>query len=315
MSEMRDSPSRRLYSEWTCRCTNSVTTLPSLHGNEYAGHGCTGRAEGAPRRGAHSGRGAAIPPTTKSEIFRDPLGRRQTGAQQLFFRADFVRGGDERFGRAAGVRNVHRIEQHGTAAAIASLPPSDSTRLNATSGSRSFESTANAVKIERAGDRRDVVAKPAQRGDDRRARRIVVFGELGRVFGGAVVEKCDAHGVSDCGLRIADCGLRSSNPQSAIRNPQFGRFDDPLNQFHILAANRGPQHRQVGMRRMQAGERIDFHELRIAVFVAAQVEPARVAAADGSPGGQRDSLRFRDLRIVVGRDQRELAPALRTAPC
>ena len=113
--------------------------------------------------------------------------------------------------------------------------------------------------------------------------------------------------IADCGLRIADWS--TANPQSAIRNPQFRRVHNPLNQVHILPPNRRPQHGQIRMRRMQTGERIDFHELWPAVFVATQVEPAGIAAADCSPGRQRDSLRFRHLRIVRRRHQREIAPS------
>jgi hypothetical protein len=73
-----------------------------------------------------------------------------------------------------------------------------------------------------------------------------------------------------------------ANPQLAIRNPKGGGLNDP----------------QIGMGWMQAGERVDFHNLRLAGFVAAEVDTSAIAPADEPPCLERNSLGCRDLAVI-----------------
>jgi hypothetical protein len=52
------------------------------------------------------------------------------------------------------------------------------------------------------------------------------------------------------------------------------------------------------MRRVQAGQRVDFHEPRHFMFIAAQVEAPAIAAAHRSPGGQGNSFGLGNLLVI-----------------
>ena len=56
---------------------------------------------------------------------------------------------------------------------------------------------------------------------------------------------------------------------------------------------------QIGMLRVEAGQGIDLDEMRPPPGVAADIDPAGVAAAQDAVGGQGHGLRLADLLVLA----------------
>src|SRR5688572_2083531 len=74
---------------------------------------------------------------------------------------------------------------------------------------------------------------------------------------------------------------------------------NPANQLNELTALGRPEHRQIGVRRMQTGQRVDLHKLWPARFVTAEIDAACVAPADGLPSRHGDRFRFGDALVAI----------------
>src|SRR5688500_20232145 len=66
------------------------------------------------------------------------------------------------------------------------------------------------------------------------------------------------------------------------------RRHDLADQLEISDALEAGEEAEVGMLRIEAGQRIDLEEIGLALAVEADVHPPAVAAAQGAPAGERD---------------------------
>src|SRR5262245_24073685 len=82
-----------------------------------------------------------------------------------------------------------------------------------------------------------------------------------------------------------------------------GRRHDRADQLGVAATQRGPEDRQIRMRRMQPREWVQLEHHRPAPAVEPQVDAPRVAPAERAPRGERDRL---DTGTGLGVREREL---------